>query len=1182
MSGSESHEYATTRLRLLAEGVPIVATQLNREYAVVEAADMLSMGIVLPSEYGPRTQRRTGRDCVCLRPTGEVQRVFPLGVVLSMYREACGTPTRRVREARSTSLHLVSTRGAVFGEEKSSWESLDILGDGEVNSIAELSTEHFKRTGRPLRVAIDEAGWRFHNLTDAQVAAIRAKEPRANPIEKAILWWVLGLMRMNIQPLFVFDGPSRPWKRGGVAGRIDWKKIDPLRKTLDVLKVVHHRAPAEAEAECALLNRLGIVDAVWSDDGDTLMFGATALIKEHREPGKGNKKSDSLVQVYRSEIIARDFNNDRQGLILFALLSGGDYDTKGLEGCEPRAALAAAQFDNGRLGRVLCETPLRELDHFTEYLRTLRLSARPSCQELPRAQGVDREQAYNLRALSKGWFQQMDEGKLRTFLLERFNFQTREYIRHILLVFLTRTFTNAPLDRVQTNLVFNVELVRKRGQDPNEAAVERKITFSPLRVTELNVEKQPVNEDWSVYVKKDGVAFDPAQPVEAEMLEYVLEAGLGDTELQRLKGIASQSKWRKRKAQDCEDDSVADDAAGTVSADSLRPGPKKLRTDDGQEKKPAAKKKRQSKKEKEKQLEAEAVAAAAAAAVVVPKFRLPAARPVGIGRFSVLRTNGGVPGVSLVQQVSLTPKNWASLCKQRVEGWFARNDAYSIDQLDGEIERLNQLRISYLTIATAMGMTVDAQNNVTAVDATKATYPLPAADATEPTKPSAADGTLQTAYQGTYTAQAVLAGAMKKAQAAGKTPADILEDDAVKTATTTLNTSRANLAAAVDTHRQAAADWTKWASSTMTDDTSKKAISGWMHQTLMTLQSNVSKLEQARTKKMASQPPGPTVIASATAGKGSGNDGVPDGTVAAVAGDENPNPVFGVGPNASGASTTPGAAGSDPNTLPQGGTASDPWTSIKCSFSAKDQSSTASTSSRGFSVGGGAGWGLWSVGGAYSHDQSSSDFSSDMSSCDVSVTFSALVVNIGRPWLYGELFADNELDVANGINLSRGPEMLKKWMIAQKAADADPMNFDGGAIANLSNYSMFPAYPTSSLVAADTTVEVCLLLLSPLHVLVVSADEPENSSAAIPNTSRNTSPSNPTAAPLRGLGPFSVSSSFHQASSKQSFRMQSTSTGCRLCFGAPQIIGWVSQILPALPRFDGYQPMVQNLGTWTA
>jgi Holliday junction resolvase YEN1 len=130
--------------------------------------------------------------------------------------------------------------------------------------------------------------------------------PEANPIEKAILWRVLKLMRMNIQPMFIFDGPSRPWKRGGVAGRIDWKKIDLLRKTLNMLKIAHHRADAEAEAEWARLNELGIVDAVWTDDGDAFMFGAKVLIKEHRE-GRGNagKKSDDLVRIYRAEDIQR-------------------------------------------------------------------------------------------------------------------------------------------------------------------------------------------------------------------------------------------------------------------------------------------------------------------------------------------------------------------------------------------------------------------------------------------------------------------------------------------------------------------------------------------------------------------------------------------------------------------------------------------------------------------------------------------------------------------------------------------------------------------------------------------------------------------------------------------------------------------------------------------------------------
>lgn len=71
-----------------------------------------------------------------------------------------------------------------------------------------------------------------------------------------------------------------------------------------MLEIPHHRADAEAEAECARLNELGIVDAVWTDDGHAFIFGAKVLIKEHRE-GRGNsgKKSDNPVRIYRADDI---------------------------------------------------------------------------------------------------------------------------------------------------------------------------------------------------------------------------------------------------------------------------------------------------------------------------------------------------------------------------------------------------------------------------------------------------------------------------------------------------------------------------------------------------------------------------------------------------------------------------------------------------------------------------------------------------------------------------------------------------------------------------------------------------------------------------------------------------------------------------------------------------------------
>lgn len=40
------------------------------------------------------------------------------------------------------------------------------------------------------------------------------------------------------------------------------------------------QAPGEAEAELAFLNRIGVIDAIISDDVDNFLFGATNIIRK--------------------------------------------------------------------------------------------------------------------------------------------------------------------------------------------------------------------------------------------------------------------------------------------------------------------------------------------------------------------------------------------------------------------------------------------------------------------------------------------------------------------------------------------------------------------------------------------------------------------------------------------------------------------------------------------------------------------------------------------------------------------------------------------------------------------------------------------------------------------------------------------------------------------------------------
>lgn len=42
-----------------------------------------------------------------------------------------------------------------------------------------------------------------------------------------------------------------------------------------------HQAPGEAEAELAQLNVAGVIDAVLTNDSDTLVFGACCIIRKY-------------------------------------------------------------------------------------------------------------------------------------------------------------------------------------------------------------------------------------------------------------------------------------------------------------------------------------------------------------------------------------------------------------------------------------------------------------------------------------------------------------------------------------------------------------------------------------------------------------------------------------------------------------------------------------------------------------------------------------------------------------------------------------------------------------------------------------------------------------------------------------------------------------------------------------
>jgi DNA excision repair protein ERCC-5 len=90
-------------------------------------------------------------------------------------------------------------------------------------------------------------------------------------------------------------------------------------------------APMEAEAQCAELVRLGLVDGVVTDDCDIFLFGGTRVYKNMFN-------SNKLVECYLSSAIEKELSLSRDQLIAIAHLLGSDY-TEGLPGVGPVTAV---------------------------------------------------------------------------------------------------------------------------------------------------------------------------------------------------------------------------------------------------------------------------------------------------------------------------------------------------------------------------------------------------------------------------------------------------------------------------------------------------------------------------------------------------------------------------------------------------------------------------------------------------------------------------------------------------------------------------------------------------------------------------------------------------------------------------------------------------------------------------
>ena len=124
--------------------------------------------------------------------------------------------------------------------------------------------------------------------------------------------------------------------------RIEDEMIDESKELLEAMGIVVVQAPGEGESEAAYLSRKEEVYAVVSQDYDSLLFGAKALIQSLTTARKKRTLSGWIEikpEIIELEKVLNLLELNLDQLICLGILVGTDYNPKGIPGIGQKRAL---------------------------------------------------------------------------------------------------------------------------------------------------------------------------------------------------------------------------------------------------------------------------------------------------------------------------------------------------------------------------------------------------------------------------------------------------------------------------------------------------------------------------------------------------------------------------------------------------------------------------------------------------------------------------------------------------------------------------------------------------------------------------------------------------------------------------------------------------------------------------
>ncbi|XP_060722972.1 probable flap endonuclease 1 homolog isoform X1 [Tachysurus vachellii] len=185
--------------------------------------------------------------------------------------------------------------------------------------------------------------------TSIIVNQFRSALPNLNLSLLGVFYRTLTFLEHDIKPVFVFDGDPPEQKRAVLEKRAQnagWSgaqrshtlssKTQEFLRLLQLLGVPCVQAPGDAEACCAQMVRGGVVDAVASEDMDTLAFGGMILLRQL------NAKKVSEVMEFSLTKLLETLQLTQKEFVDLCILLGCDYCDK-ITGLGPSRALKLIQ-----------------------------------------------------------------------------------------------------------------------------------------------------------------------------------------------------------------------------------------------------------------------------------------------------------------------------------------------------------------------------------------------------------------------------------------------------------------------------------------------------------------------------------------------------------------------------------------------------------------------------------------------------------------------------------------------------------------------------------------------------------------------------------------------------------------------------------------------------------------------